>query len=178
TLQTLVGPGEEPTTLAGLPTEASIRNAVEEAIPGFLQNVYAHTAGGGKFLGVLQVKKRQPSDEGRQGQAALIALATYSELKNIILVDEDVDIFDSDDILWAMTTRMQGDVSITHLPGIRGHQLDPSQAPDYSPSIRGNGITCKTIFDCTVPWALKSRFERAPFMEVDPTPWAPELFKK
>lgn len=107
-LQTLVGPGEEHTTLAGLPTEASIRNAVEEAIPGFLQNVYAHTAGGGKFLGILQVKKRQPSDEGRQGQAALIALATYSELKNIILVDEDVDIFDSDDILWAMTTRMQG----------------------------------------------------------------------
>ena len=88
-----------------------------------------------------------------------------------------MDIFDSDDILWAMTTRMQGDVSITHLPGIRGHQLDPSQAPDYSPSIRGNRITCKTIFDCTVPRALKSRFERAPFMEVDPTPWAPELFK-
>jgi 4-hydroxy-3-polyprenylbenzoate decarboxylase len=170
------GTGEEHTTLAGLPTEASIRNAVEEAIPGFLQNVYAHTAGGGKFLGILQVKKRQPSDEGRQGQAALIALATYSELKNIILVDEDVDIFDSDDILWAMTTRMQGDVSITNIPGIRGHQLDPSQSPDYSTSIRGNGISCKTIFDCTVPWALKDRFERAPFMEVDPRPWAPELF--
>lgn len=31
------GTGEEHTTLAGLPTEASIRNAVEEAIPGFLQ---------------------------------------------------------------------------------------------------------------------------------------------
>ena len=175
-LQTLVGPGEEHTTLAGLPTEASIWNAVEAAIPGFLQNVYAHTAGGGKFLGILQVKKRQPADEGRQGQAALLALATYSELKNIILVDEDVDIFDSDDILWAMTTRMQGDVSITNIPGIRGHQLDPSQSPDYSTSIRGNGISCKTIFDCTVPWALKDRFERAPFMEVDPRPWAPELF--
>lgn len=177
-LQTLVGPGEEHTTLAGLPTEASIRNAIEAAIPGFLQNVYAHTAGGGKFLGILQVKKRQPSDEGRQGQAAAIALATYSELKNIILVDEDVDIFDSDDILWAMTTRMQGDVSITNLPGLRGHQLDPSQSPDYSHSIRANGITCKTVFDCTVPWALKSQFERAPFMEVDPTPWAPALFQK
>lgn len=59
---------------------------------------------------------------------------------------------------------------------IRGHQLDPSQSPDYSTSIRGNGISCKTIFDCTVPWALKDRFERAPFMEVDPRPWAPELF--
>ena len=63
-LQTLVGPGEEHTTLAGLPTEASIRNAVEEAVPGFLQNVYAHTAGGGKFLGVLQVKNASPLTKG------------------------------------------------------------------------------------------------------------------
>ena len=110
--------------------------------------------------------------------AALLALATYSELKNIILVDEDVDIFDSDDILWAMTTRMQGDVSITTIPGIRGHQLDPSQTPEYSPSIRGNGISCKTIFDCTVPWALKSHFERAPFADVDPRPFAPEYFAR
>ncbi len=129
-------------------------------------------------LGILQVKKRQPADEGRQGQAALLALATYSELKNIILVDEDVDIFDSDDILWAMTTRMQGDVNITTIPGIRGHQLDPSQTPEYSPSIRGNGISCKTIFDCTVPWALKSHFERAPFADVDPRPFAPEYFAR
>lgn len=83
---------------------------------GLLQNVYAHTAGGGKFLGILQVKKRQPADEGRQGQAALLALATYSELKNIILVDEDVDIFDSDDILWAMTTRMQGTSALRQSP--------------------------------------------------------------
>ncbi len=112
------------------------------------------------------------------GQAALLALATYSELKNIILVDEDVDIFDSDDILWAMTTRMQGDVSITTIPGIRGHQLDPSQTPEYSPSIRGKGISCKTIFDCTVPWDLKSHFERAPFAEVDPRPFAPEYFAR
>ncbi|MGU6086157.1 UbiD family decarboxylase, partial [Klebsiella pneumoniae] len=75
-------------------------NAVAAAIPGFLQNVYAHTAGGVKFLGILKVKKSQPADEGRQGQAALLALTTYSELTNIILVDEDVDIFDSGDILW------------------------------------------------------------------------------
>ncbi|MFV2079061.1 UbiD family decarboxylase, partial [Klebsiella pneumoniae] len=85
---------------------------------------------------------------------------------------------DSDDILWAMTTRMQGDVSITTIPGIRGHQLDPSQTPEYSPSIRGNGISCKTIFDCTVPWALKSHFERAPFADVDPRPFAPEYFAR
>jgi 4-hydroxy-3-polyprenylbenzoate decarboxylase len=68
------------------------------------------------------VKNVNPPMKAGRG-SALLALATYSELKNIILVDEDVDIFDSDDILWAMTTRMQGDVSITTIPGIRGHQL-------------------------------------------------------
>ena len=47
-LQTLVGPGEEHTTLAGLPTEASIRNAVEEAIPGFCK-MSMRTRRGGKF---------------------------------------------------------------------------------------------------------------------------------
>ncbi len=67
-LQTTGGTGEEHTTLAGLPTEASIWNAVEAAIPGFLQNVYAHTAGGGKFLGILQVKNVNPPMKAGRGR--------------------------------------------------------------------------------------------------------------
>ena len=45
-LQTLVGPGEEHTTLAGIPTVASIYNLCEKAMPGFVSAVYAHSAGG------------------------------------------------------------------------------------------------------------------------------------
>jgi 4-hydroxy-3-polyprenylbenzoate decarboxylase len=48
-LQTLVGPGEEHTSLAGIPTEASIYNAVEAAMPGFVSQVYAHTAGCSRY---------------------------------------------------------------------------------------------------------------------------------
>jgi UbiD family decarboxylase len=36
----------------------------------------------------------------------LIALAVYRELKNVILVDEDVDLCDTNDVLWAMQTRL------------------------------------------------------------------------
>lgn len=46
-----------------------------------------------------------------------------------------------------------------------------SSTPAYSPSIRDVGISAKTIFDCTVPFALKDRFRRAPFMELDPEKW-------
>ena len=170
-MQTCIGPSEEHVNLAGIPTEASIIQMVEKAMPGRLKNVYAHACGGGKFVAVLQFKKMAMPDEGRQRQAAIMAFAAFSELKHVYLVDEDVDPFDSNDVLWAMTTRFQGDVDIITIPGVRCHPLDPSQRPGISPSIPNPGISCKTIFDCTVPFAEKDRFKRAHFLEVDPTPF-------
>ncbi len=165
--QMLIGPGEEHVTLAGLPTEASIYRLIHDAMPGLLQNVYCHSSGGGKFLAVLQVKKRYPMDEGRQRQAALCALAAFSELKHVIIVDEDVDLYDTNDVMWAMTTRYQGDVDTVCIPGVRFHGADPTANPEYNPLLRGRGISCKTIFDCTVPFGMKERFERAQFVDVD-----------
>ena len=166
-LQTIVGPGEEHVNLTGIPTEASILRLVEDSMPGRLLNVYAHSAGGGKYLAIMQFRKSSPMDEGRQRQAALTAFTAFSELKHVILVDEDVDIFNTNDVLWAMTTRYQGDASTVFIPGVRCHPLDPSQSPDFSPTITADGISCKTIFDCTVPYDLRDRFKRAPFMELD-----------
>ena len=116
---------------------------VENGMPGKLLNVYAHEAGGGKYLAVLQFKKTSVADEGRQRQAAVMAFAAFSELKHVILVDEDVDIFDTNDVLWAMTTRYQGDVSTVFIPGVRCHPLDPSQRPEFSSSSRESGVSCK-----------------------------------
>lgn len=177
-MQTVIGPSEEHVNMAGIPTEASILQMVEKAMPGRLLNVYAHSSGGGKYMAVLQFKKSQPSDEGRQRQAAILAFAAFPELKHVMLVDEDVDIFDSNDVMWALNTRYQGDVDTIFIPGVRCHPLDPSESPAYSPSIKDKGISCKTIFDCTVPYNMKEHFQRSNFMEVDPSRFAPELFKK
>lgn len=166
-LQTIIGPGEEHVNLTGIPTEASILQLVERSMPGRLLNVYCHSAGGGKYLAILQFRKSKPSDEGRQRQAALTAFAAFPELKHAVVVDDDVDIFNSNDVLWAMTTRYQGDVDTIFIPGVRCHPLDPSQSPEFSPSIPAPGISCKTIFDCTVPYRLKDRFRRAEFLDVD-----------
>jgi UbiD family decarboxylase len=170
-MQTCIGPSEEHVSMAGIPTEASIYGMIEKAMPGRLQNVYCATPGGGKYMAVLQFKKLTSSDEGRQRQAALLAFSAFSELKHVFLVDEDVDCFDMNDVLWAMNTRFQGDADIITIPGVRCHPLDPSNNPGCSPSIRDYGIACKTIFDCTVPYAQKERFQRARFMEVDSDKW-------
>lgn len=173
-MQTCIGPSEEHVSMAGIPTEASIYGMIEKAMPGRLENVYCPSAGGGKYMAVLQFKKLSPSDEGRQRQAALLAFSAFSELKHVFLVDEDVDCFDMNDVLWAMNTRFQGDADIITIPGVRCHPLDPSNDPSCSSGIRDHGIACKTIFDCTVPFDQKERFKRARFMETDPDRWLKE----
>lgn len=172
--QSIIGASEEHVNLAGPCMEASILEMTERAIPGFVRNVYAHPAGGGKFVAVLQVKKRKESDEGRQRQAALLAMSAFSELKHIFLVDEDVDPFSTNDVMWALTMRFQGDIDTIFIPGTRYHRNDPSARVDYSPTIRADGAGCKTIFDCTVPFGAEERFKRAEFVELDPRRFFPD----
>ena len=83
-------------------------------------------------------------------------------------------LFDSNDVLWAMTTRFQGDVSAVFIPGVKCHPLDPSSAPEFNPLLRAVGTCCKTIFDCTVPFGLKERFERSQFVDVDLVKYFPD----
>ena len=82
-MQTRIGPSEEHVSMAGIPTEASIYGMVEKPA-GPAQNVYAVLPEAEKYMAVLQFKKSVASDEGRQRQAALLALsASQSELKHI-----------------------------------------------------------------------------------------------
>ncbi len=174
-MRTCIGPSEEHVSLAGIPTEASILSMIDKAMPGRVQNVYCGSCGGGKYNAFIQFKKSAPNDEGRQRQAALLAFSAFAELKQVWLVDEDVDPFDMNDVLWAMTTRFQSDRDLISIPGVQCHPLDPSNNPAYDPEIRARGCACKTIYDCTVPYDQKDRFVRAQFMDVDPKHWLPDF---
>lgn len=174
-MQSCIGPSHEHVSMAGIPTEASIYKMVETAIPGRLLNVHAAPCGGGKFVAILQFKKSSKNDEGRQRNAAMLAFSAFSELKHVFLVDEDIDIFDMNDVMWAMTTRFQADRDLIAIPGCHCHVLDPSNDPAMDSSIRFHGIACKAIFDCTVPFDLKDNFQRSKFLEIDKQKWAKEL---
>lgn len=166
-MQTTIGPSEEHVSMAGIPTEASILNLVDKAIPGKVVNVYNPPAGGGKLMTVMQIHKETSADEGIQRQAALLAFSAFKELKTVILVDDDVDIFDMNDVMWTINTRFQAHQDIMVLEGMRNHPLDPSETPEYSPGmIRFKGMSSKLVLDGTVPFDLKDRFQRAQFKEV------------
>lgn len=165
-IQSCIGSSFEHVTMAGPPMEACIWKAVNEAMPGKVTGVYAPPFGGGKLAVVLRIRKCCDRDEGVQRQAALVAFGAFRELKHVFLVDDDVDHTNLNDVLWAMTTRFQGDLDAVPIPGVRIHHIDPSSWPEYSPFSRVRGEGCKMIFDCTVPYAQKDRFFRARFEPV------------
>jgi len=166
-MQSVIGPSEEHVSMAGIPTEASILELTNRAIPGKVLNVYNPPAGGGKLMTIMQIHKEDEADEGIQRQAALLAFSAFKELKTVILVGEDVDIFDMNDVMWTVNTRFQADQDLLVLPGMRNHPLDPSERPAYDPkSIRTQGMSSKLVIDGTVPFDMKDQFVRAQFMEV------------
>lgn len=166
-VQTTIGPSEEHVSMAGIPTEASILSLVDRAIPGKVKNVYNAPAGGGKLMTIMQIHKDDEADEGIQRQAALLAFSAFKELKTVILVDDDVDIFDWNDVMWTINTRFQADRDIMVLEGMRNHPLDPSELPEYDPArIRVRGMSSKLVLDGTVPYTMKHEFKRAGFKEM------------
>jgi len=61
----------------------------------------------------------------------------------VIVVDHDVDVYNEKDVLWALSTRMQGDRSIMIIPRSMGVILDPSTTE--------KGVTTKVGIDATQP---------------------------
>ena len=100
------------------------------------------------------------------------------EPKSIIFVDENADLFDTGEVLWAMRTRFSGDMDKIFVQGDVGGVLDPSQTPLYDPRVTAKGTTTRAFFDGTVPFHLQEHVARAQFKELDPGPWTPLLLGK
>jgi UbiD family decarboxylase len=72
-------------------------------------------------------------------------------------VDDDINIFDPNDVEYAIATRVKGDMDILIITNVRGSSLDPRGAPD--------GTTTKVGIDATKVLVKKESFERATIPE-------------
>ncbi len=145
--------GFEHRLLQGLPQEPRIYNAVLNTVPT-VQNVVL-TEGGCCWLHAAVSIKKQTQGDGKN--VLMAALAAHPSLKHAIVVDEDVDIFDPEDLEYAIATRVKGDDDIMIVPEARGSSLDPCAKPD--------GTTTKIGVDATKPLDKLEKFERVSFSE-------------
>ncbi|MDY0130510.1 MAG: UbiD family decarboxylase [Methanosarcina vacuolata] len=140
--------GPEHLLMMGVPYEPRIYRSVGEVTT--VKNVVL-TEGGCCYLhAVVQIEKQT---EGDGKNAIMAAFAAHTSLKHVVVVDEDINIFDPNDVEFAIATRVKGDMDILIISNVRGSSLDPRGAPD--------GTTTKVGIDATKVLVEKENFERA-----------------
>ena len=103
-----------------LPREPLLKKFATYVSSGVI-NVHIPPYGSG-FLALVQLKKKNP---GEPKNVALAAMMTYVNIKNVIVVDEDVDIYNPADVMWAVSNRVVPEKDIFYIPNAQGHELDP-----------------------------------------------------
>ncbi len=106
--------------------EGEILNTLRRNLPNVIAVHVPHRTCGA-FLAIIKMKK---SAQGEPQQAILAALGTEFYTKHVIVVDEDVDIFDMNDVMWAIATRVRAERDIVFIPGCKGAILDPTSDPE------------------------------------------------
>ena len=145
----LISAGVEHRTLMGMPRAPTIKAAVSEVVD--CTDVYLTEGGCGWLSSVVQIN---PQHEGDGIKAIHAALDGHRSMKQVVVVDEDIDIANPIRVEWALMTRWQPDTDTVILTGQKGSSLDPSRYED--------GSTSKIGMDATLPLGV----DRGPFESV------------
>lgn len=115
---------------------ASLLAAAQTAVPQVTRVGWFQ--GGGPTTIVIAMKK---SADGQPMRAAMAILSAGNLIKQVIVVDDDIDVFDAQSVMWAISTRVRAGEDLTVLKGLQGSLLDPSHP--------GFGTTTGFVIDAT-----------------------------
>ncbi len=135
---TIIPAGYEHLLLGGIPREASLFETVRQAVPT-VRAVHMSPGGTCRYHAVVSIEK---TTEGQGKNAIFAALANSFDIKHVFVVDAEVDIYDPEEVEWALATRFQAERDLIVVHGAEGSKLDPSS---------NAGVSSKMGFDCTVP---------------------------
>jgi len=138
--QALLPSGAEHRLLMGLPREVMIWEAVANVVP-VVKAVNLSRGGGGWLHAIISIEKQT---EGDGKNALLAAFGTHSSLKHAVVVDADIDVFNPEEVEWAVATRFQASEDLIIIPHVRGSTLDPSADQETA-------LTTKLGIDATRP---------------------------
>ncbi|MFQ5802598.1 MAG: UbiD family decarboxylase [Candidatus Methylomirabilales bacterium] len=122
-----------------LPREVEFTNLLSKTIPN-LKAVHVPVRSGiGSFHCYVSLRK---TAEGQGKQVVFSILGADHYVKLVVVVDDDIDVFDEEQVLWAVATRMQADRDVFIVGGSMGTLLDPSAT---------DAVSAKMGIDATRP---------------------------
>jgi 2,5-furandicarboxylate decarboxylase 1 len=125
--------------MGAVPREAALLKAVRQTVPT-VKDVCMPVSGTCRFHAYISIAKRAPA---QAKNAICAAFAADMLLKHVVIVDDDIDVFDEERVLWAVANRFQADCGLVVIANAQGSELDPSAGP--------GGVNAKMGLDATKP---------------------------
>jgi len=135
---TITGGALEHLIMGGIPREATLLENLQQDFSNIL-DVHLSPGGVCRYHFIVKIDKQndeQPKD------IIMAAFGAHYDIKQVVVVDQDVDIHNPDQVQWAVSTRFQASRDLTVVENVQGSKLDPSA---------DNGVTAKMGLDATAP---------------------------
>jgi 4-hydroxy-3-polyprenylbenzoate decarboxylase len=157
-----VGPGHpsDHGTIISISLTARVWETIERSgVPGLLDARVLPASSGANL--VLRIRKTFRGQPKHMAMAVFGSNLPHPYLKHVMIVDEDIDIYDFDSLEWAFAYRvnpLENDILV--IPGLAGTALDPSIPPEQRETTKfGGGISNRIIIDATKIWNYGRRKE-------------------
>lgn len=145
-------PPVEPLWYRTFTRAALIQEELEKAGVPDVVNVWCHEAGGTRLFTVVAIKQRYPGHARQAGMIASFCRAGAYLGRFVVVVDEDIDVTDLNQVIWAMSTRCDPEKDIDILRRCWSGALD-SIIP-----VGQKGFNTRAVIDATRPWEWKDQF--------------------
>jgi 2,5-furandicarboxylate decarboxylase 1 len=146
---TIVPAEMEHLLLGAIPREATLLAHLQRSHPG-VKDVHLSVGGVCRYHLCVQFEKKR---EGEAKNVILCAFGAHYDIKQVVVVDTDVDLHNPAEVEWAIATRFQADRDLVVINGAQGSPLDPSTTvgqPDDAPPHQ-QGVSAKMGLDATRP---------------------------
>ncbi|MEE9415433.1 MAG: UbiD family decarboxylase [Acidimicrobiales bacterium] len=136
-----------------LPREPLLRRFIRHLDP--TADVHLPPYGNG-FLAIVQIDRDNP---GTPKNLAMAAMAAHINVRNVIVIDRDVDMYEASEVQWALTNRVHWQDDVFTVPFAQGHEMDPTADQ--------RGVSTKVGIDATYKRERREYGDRVSYPPVD-----------
>jgi len=123
--------------LGGIPKEGSVFNVIKRNVPG-IKAVHLPPSGCGRLICYISIKKEFDNEPNK---AAMQAFVEMPNLKLAVVVNDDIDVFNEREVMWAIGTRTHWDKDlevIRKVQSTRGWLGDSVAIIDATKPVKGD----------------------------------------
>jgi 4-hydroxy-3-polyprenylbenzoate decarboxylase len=151
-------PPDEIARYRALTRSAIVRENITRAGVPDVVAAWAHEIGTARLLLGIAIKQRYPGHAMQAGHVAAMCHSGAYAGRYVIVTDDDIDVSNLDELIWAMLTRSDPATSIDIIHNAWSTPLDPRIEPERK--AKGDFTNSRAIIDACRPWHWRDKFPK------------------